>query len=122
MLTPQTHLRNTLLQTGVPVSFSMASDLKPGEMALGSIVSIFHKYASGDGDAQTLSKSEFDKLVKEQFPNLIPDKYAAQLKEAVHKIAGDTIDFDEFMNLMSVLSSMSHATLLKSVAGKKAGK
>ncbi|KAG5842856.1 hypothetical protein ANANG_G00182190 [Anguilla anguilla] len=102
----------------LPVSFRMACDLKPGEIALGAIVGIFHQYASGDGDSKTLSKAEFDKLVKEQFPNLIPDECSSKLKKEIHKIAGDTIDFQEFMQLVSVLCTMSHCMLLESLGGK----
>ncbi|KAG5842858.1 hypothetical protein ANANG_G00182210 [Anguilla anguilla] len=104
-----THLRNILLQTDCPVSFSMeAPELTATETSLILLVGVFNQYASGDSDKKTLSKDEFGKLVKDEFPLIFQAKDAADIMKKLDKNKDNLIDINEFMHMISDLVGKSY--------------
>lgn len=44
------------------------------ENAMGSLIVVFHRYASQDGDGKTLSKKELRKLFENELPSFLKVK------------------------------------------------
>ncbi|XP_043861104.1 protein S100-A12-like [Dromiciops gliroides] len=78
------------------------------------IVNIFHQYSVRVDDFDTLSFSEFNRLVKEQFPNWLgkikdPD-FSRKTFESTDKNKDKQISFREFVNLLVPLIEATHET------------
>nr|XP_033780379.1 protein S100-A13-like isoform X2 [Geotrypetes seraphini] len=79
----------------------MATGATELENSIKNIVCIFFDYAEKEGKANTLSKAEFTKLVKEQLPNLMKDAGPLDEKLKALDVNHDQeIKFSEYWTLI----------------------
>ncbi|XP_070691066.1 protein S100-A1 [Pempheris klunzingeri] len=78
------------------------------ETAIADLIKVFHSYSGKEGDKYKLSKAELKNLLQEQLPGFLE---ANKDPMEVEKILGeldenkdDQVDFQEFVNLVSVLT------------------
>ncbi|XP_071600107.1 protein S100-P [Heliangelus exortis] len=82
------------------------------ETAMGMLIAVFDKYASSDGNRNSLSKAELRSLLEKEFPNFIS---SGKDKEAIDQVFknlddnGDSqVDFKEFMIFVAALTCCCH--------------
>uniref|UniRef100_A0A7N4PWD6 EF-hand domain-containing protein n=2 Tax=Sarcophilus harrisii TaxID=9305 RepID=A0A7N4PWD6_SARHA len=77
-----------------------------------TIVNIFHQYSVRTDDFDTLSFNEFNRLVKEQFPNWLgrvnDPEFITNTFRSVDKNKDKQVDFGEFVNLLIPLIKATH--------------
>ncbi|XP_047238996.1 ictacalcin-like isoform X2 [Girardinichthys multiradiatus] len=91
------------------------------QKAMALLITTFTKYASKEGDKDTLNKDELKELLQNEFGDLL---CKANDQTAVDRIFKDldtnqsnSVDFSEFVNLVSCLTQMCHEHFI----GKKIG-
>ncbi|XP_029976452.1 ictacalcin-like [Salarias fasciatus] len=82
------------------------------QQAMALLLNVFDKYARKEGDSDTLTKQELKDLLQTELGELLGK---ANDKAAVDKIfkeldrnADNTVDFQEFANLVTALTVMCH--------------
>ncbi|XP_063779741.1 protein S100-P [Pseudophryne corroboree] len=82
------------------------------ETAIVMIIDVFDKYASTEGDKNSLTKGELKTLFEKELPGFIEN---AKDKDACDKILKDLdhdgdskIDFNEFIVFVATLTSIGH--------------
>ncbi|KAI7790807.1 protein S100-B [Triplophysa rosa] len=82
------------------------------ENCLGTIIEVFHKYSSKEGDIYKLKKSELKELLTNEFPSLIEQvKDQAtmdSLMESLDTDADSECDFQEFMTFITMVTICCH--------------
>ncbi|CAL8256310.1 unnamed protein product [Boreogadus saida] len=83
------------------------------EKCMESLITVFHRYAAGDGDKATLTKKELKQLLEKEFSTFLS---AQKSPDAVDKIMKDLdqnndkkVDFGEFMVFVVGLSTACEA-------------
>nr|AFY11403.1 S100 A11-like protein [Pithecopus nordestinus] len=73
-----------------------------------SMISAFNKYASGDGDNNTLNKKELVNMACKEFPSLEKhpqkDKFLNDIFKITDRDGDNKINFEEFMTLMTCMT------------------
>ncbi|KAG7234004.1 hypothetical protein INR49_006250 [Caranx melampygus] len=79
----------------------MEGEITKGELCIAGIITLFHEYASKDGDKDHLSKSEVKQLLKKEFPNFTGEvnskEVADQLMASLDINGDEKVDFQEFV-------------------------
>ncbi|XP_034016635.1 ictacalcin-like [Thalassophryne amazonica] len=90
----------------------MMSDI---EKAMTLLISSFHKYSGKEGDKMTLTKGELKDLLESELEGFIgkcADKAAVdQLFEKLDRNQDNTVDFSEFVSLITCLTVVCHEVL-----------
>ncbi|XP_029298314.1 ictacalcin-like [Cottoperca gobio] len=87
------------------------------QQAMALLIGSFSKYAGKEGDKHTLSKTELKELLQNELGDLLGK---ANDKEAVDRIfkgldtnQDNSVDFNEFTNMVSCLTVMCHEYFIK---------
>ncbi|NXK34080.1 S100P protein, partial [Piprites chloris] len=90
------------------------------EIAMGTIIAVFDKYARTDGNRQTLSKAELKSLLEKELPNFLA---SGKDKDAIDRVFknldenGDSqVDFKEFVLFVAALTCCCHKYFEQSAA------
>uniref|UniRef100_A0A8C1H360 Protein S100-B-like n=3 Tax=Cyprinus carpio TaxID=7962 RepID=A0A8C1H360_CYPCA len=82
------------------------------ESCLGTIIEVFHKYSSKEGDKYKLKKSELKDLLTNEFPTLtehVKDQATMDsLMESVDTDGDSECDFQEFMTFITMVTICCH--------------
>ncbi|XP_037549680.1 ictacalcin-like [Nematolebias whitei] len=85
--------------------------------AMALLITAFTRYASKEGDKDTLNKEELKELLQNEFGDLL---CKANDKEAIDRIFKDldtnksnSVDFSEFVNLVCCVTQMCHEYFMR---------
>ncbi|XP_008122078.1 protein S100-A11 [Anolis carolinensis] len=81
------------------------------ERCIESLLAVFHKYAKGDRDANTLSKEEFKRFMNTELASLTKKDPAIvdRIGKKIDMNNDGNIDFEEFLNLVGGIASACHS-------------
>ncbi|XP_068566718.1 ictacalcin-like [Cebidichthys violaceus] len=82
------------------------------QKAMGLLIASFEKYASKEGDKDTLTKGELKELLHNEFGDMLgkaTDKKALDsIFKGLDSNQDNSVDFNEFTNLVSCITVMCH--------------
>ncbi|MBN3302385.1 S10A1 protein, partial [Amia calva] len=81
--------------------------------AITTMLGVFTKYASKDGDPNSLSKPEVKELLEKELTGFLvrDDAYPSQVDQVLKGLDQDksgTVDFQEYVTMVAVLACMCH--------------
>ncbi|XP_066577359.1 protein S100-A1 [Amia ocellicauda] len=79
--------------------------------AITTMLGVFTKYASKDGDPNSLSKPEVKELLEKELTGFLNPQNPAQVDDFLKQLDQDksgTVDFQEYVTLVAVLACMCH--------------